>query len=43
MEMGATLEDVALTQHAHPTFSEAIMEAAEHAHGQAIHRSNRRR
>lgn len=43
IEMGATLEDVALTQHAHPTLSEAFMEAAEHAHGTAIHIANRRR
>lgn len=43
MEMGATLEDLALTQHSHPTLSEAIMEAAEHAHGRAIHIANRRR
>jgi len=43
IEMGATLEDLALTQHPHPTLSEAIMEAAEHAHGRAIHIANRRR
>lgn len=43
IEMGATLEDVALTQHPHPTLSEGIMEAAEHAHGRAIHIANRRR
>ncbi|MEX2543356.1 MAG: dihydrolipoyl dehydrogenase, partial [Trueperaceae bacterium] len=43
IEMGATLEDVALTQHPHPTISEAFMEAAEQAHGRAIHVSNRRR
>lgn len=43
IEMGATLEDVALTQHPHPTLSEAVMEAAEHAHGRAIHIANRRR
>ncbi len=42
IEMGATLTDVALTQHAHPTLSEAFMEAAEQAHGQAIHTSNRK-
>lgn len=42
IEMGATLTDIALTQHAHPTLSEAIMEAAEQAHGQAIHTSNRK-
>ncbi len=41
IEMGATLTDIALTQHAHPTLSEAFMEAAEQAHGQAIHTSNR--
>ena len=43
LEMGATLEDIALTQHAHPTIAETFMEAAEHAHGKAIHISNRRR
>lgn len=43
IEMGATLEDIALTQHAHPTLAEAVMEAAEHAHGHAIHIANRRR
>src|SRR5680860_568374 len=43
IEMGATLEDLALTQHAHPTLSEGLMEAAEHAHGRAIHIANRRR
>lgn len=43
IEMGATLEDIALTQHAHPTMSEGLMEAAEHAHGRAIHIANRRR
>ncbi|MFW5899475.1 MAG: dihydrolipoyl dehydrogenase family protein, partial [Jiangellaceae bacterium] len=43
IEMGATLEDVALSQHPHPTLSEAVMEAAEHAHGRAIHIANRRR
>jgi len=43
IEMGATLEDVAMTQHPHPTIAEAVMEAAEHAHGRAIHIANRRR
>ena len=43
IEMGATLEDIALTQHPHPTLSESLMEAAEHAHGRAIHIANRRR
>tara|TARA_B100000686_G_scaffold335016_1_gene403073 strand:+ start:261 stop:1649 length:1389 start_codon:yes stop_codon:yes gene_type:complete len=42
IEMGATLEDIALSQHAHPTFAEGIMEAAEHAHGKAIHTTNRK-
>lgn len=43
LEMGATLEDIALTQHPHPSIGEALMEAAEHAHGRAIHIANRRR
>ena len=37
IEMGATLEDLALTIHAHPTLSEAVMEAAEAGLGHAIH------
>jgi dihydrolipoamide dehydrogenase len=41
VEMGATLEDVAATIHTHPTLAEAVMEAAEHAQGEAIHRLNR--
>lgn len=43
MEMGATLEDIASTQHPHPTLAEGMMEAAEHAHGKAIHVANKRR
>jgi dihydrolipoamide dehydrogenase len=43
IEMGATLEDISLTQHAHPTISESFMEAAEAAHGMAIHVANKRR
>jgi dihydrolipoamide dehydrogenase len=43
MEMGATVEDIGTIQHAHPTLSEGLMEAAEHAHGKAIHIANRRR
>jgi dihydrolipoamide dehydrogenase len=39
--MGAYLEDVALTVHAHPTLPEAFMEAAKAALGEAIHRLNR--
>ncbi|GIQ67475.1 dihydrolipoyl dehydrogenase [Xylanibacillus composti] len=37
VEMGATLEDVALTIHAHPTLGEVVMETAEAALGQAVH------
>lgn len=33
MEMGATLEDIALTVHAHPTLSETVAFAAERALG----------
>jgi dihydrolipoamide dehydrogenase len=43
MEMGATIEDLGAVQHPHPTLSEGLMEAAEHAHGKAIHIANRRR
>ncbi len=43
LEMGATLEDLALTQHAHPTIAEGIMEAAEVAHGKAVHVLTRKR
>lgn len=37
IEMGATLEDVALTIHAHPTLGEMTMEAADVALGLPIH------
>lgn len=37
VEMGARLEDLAWTVHAHPTLPEALMEAAEAALGQPIH------
>lgn len=37
IEMGATLEDIALTVHPHPTLPEGIMEASEAAKGKAIH------
>ncbi len=37
LEMGATLEDVGLSVHPHPTLTEGIMDAAEAAHGKAIH------
>ncbi|MCS7312372.1 MAG: dihydrolipoyl dehydrogenase [Acidobacteria bacterium] len=37
VEMGAHVEDIALTVHAHPTLPEALMEAAKAVFGQAIH------
>ncbi len=37
IEMGATVEDLIVSIHPHPTFSESIMEAAEAAVGEAIH------
>jgi dihydrolipoamide dehydrogenase len=37
IEMGATLEDLALTIHPHPTLPEALMEAAESGAGRPIH------
>lgn len=37
MRLGATSEDIGNTIHAHPSLPEAIMEAAEAAHGKAIH------
>ncbi len=41
MEMGATVEDLAMTVHPHPTMAEGIMEAAEALHKKAIHAVNR--
>jgi len=41
IEMVTTLEDIALTIHAHPTLGEMVMEAAEGALGHAIHQMNR--
>ncbi|HVM44747.1 MAG TPA: dihydrolipoyl dehydrogenase [Candidatus Thermoplasmatota archaeon] len=41
IEMGATVTDLALTIHTHPTFPEAIMEAAEGVHGRMIHAVNK--
>jgi dihydrolipoamide dehydrogenase len=40
IEMGATVEDIGLSIHPHPTFSEPTMEAAELIHGRAIHMVN---
>jgi len=37
IEMGATVDDIGLTMHPHPTFAESVMEAAEALHGRAIH------
>ncbi|MGA0163765.1 MAG: dihydrolipoyl dehydrogenase [Bdellovibrionota bacterium] len=37
IEMGASVEDLSLTIHTHPTFPEALMEAAEVYYGHAIH------
>jgi dihydrolipoamide dehydrogenase len=42
LEMGAFLEDVALTIHPHPTMSEAFQEAVEGALGQAVHMVNKK-
>jgi dihydrolipoamide dehydrogenase len=41
LEMGAFLEDVALTIHPHPTMSEALHEAIEGALGHAVHMMNK--
>ncbi|MBI5066719.1 MAG: dihydrolipoyl dehydrogenase [Deltaproteobacteria bacterium] len=41
LEMAATLEDVALTVHAHPTLPEAFQEACMAAMGEAVHMLNR--
>ncbi len=41
IEMGAVVEDLMLTVHPHPTLSEALMEAAAAAMGEAIHIANR--
>jgi dihydrolipoamide dehydrogenase len=37
MEFGASAEDIARTSHAHPTFSEAVREAALDVDGRSIH------
>lgn len=37
IEMGATLDDLALTVHPHPTLNEALMEAAMAAKGEGLH------
>ena len=40
IEMDARLADIAETVHTHPTLSEAVMEAAANARGEAIHTAN---
>ncbi len=40
IEMAATLDDLAITIHPHPSLSEGLMEAAENAMGKAIHVQN---
>lgn len=42
IEVGAGLEDLALTVHTHPTLAEAVHEAAEHGLGHAVHILNRK-
>ena len=41
IEMGAVVDDLRLTIHPHPTLSEAVMEAAAAALGEAVHIINR--
>jgi dihydrolipoamide dehydrogenase len=43
VEMGATVKDLALIVHPHPTLSETIMEAAEVFYGQATHTLSKKR
>ena len=41
IEMGATAKDLSLVIHTHPTFPEALMEAAEGVHGKMVHAVNK--
>ena len=41
IEMGSSVEDIALTVHPHPTLTESMMEGAKAALGEAIHIVNR--
>lgn len=43
IEMGAYAPDIGLTVHPHPTLGEAVMEAAKHSIGEAIHLVNKKR
>jgi len=40
LEMGATIEDIGLSIHPHPTLTESIGDAAEYMHNKAIHIPN---
>ncbi len=42
MQAGVSVKDVAEMIHAHPTFSEGLMEAAEDSEGMAIHQARKR-
>ncbi len=42
IELGATVEDLCVTIHPHPTLSEAVMEAAEAVYGHGVHVMARR-
>ena len=43
MEFGSTAEDIGMTVFGHPTFSEAVKEAALAVNGHAIHMPNRKK
>ena len=43
IEMGATVRDIALCIHPHPTLSETIMEAAEVFYGHSTHTFTRKK
>jgi dihydrolipoyl dehydrogenase len=43
MEMGATVEDIALSVHPHPTLSETLMECADAYYGHATHTISKKR
>ena len=43
MEFGSSAEDIGMTVFGHPTFSEAVKEAALAVNGHAIHMPNRKR
>lgn len=43
MEFGSTAEDIGMTVFSHPTFSEAVKEAALAVNGHAIHMPNKRK